>query len=367
MSRQQAMSEGALVKSLFAFMAIFVIGFGGVLWDLRTPSGRAEVTVSYQQADPESEEPPPPRLTALASTMRDIAAESNVAVTTGRLSFGAETYDAINATFDEQVLFDTNSFQLESNAQRLLTRFTAEVFNRFRRTNLWIEGHTDSTGKWRYNKKLSERRAGAVEAYLVGEGVEPWRIRTRGYSWDRPVASNDTAEGKARNRRVVINLFFPDRDAGEGDERIVDQPEEPGEQPPAEPAAPTAPPGRDPGDGSTEPPGAPLAPPPEEDADSLKHLTYLLLTIAAIAAASLLHLRRPPVETILSSVLVGSIVTLVLGGVMLLIASRSDDFRQMLAGLPWKAVWAYLLACSGFLGAYLTMIELLTKRPYDST
>lgn len=66
-----------------------------------------------------------------------------------------------------------------------------------------LEGHTDSTGSEEYNQELSERRANAVRQVLIDRfGVNPARISARGYGESRPIASNDTREGRAENRRV---------------------------------------------------------------------------------------------------------------------------------------------------------------------
>ena len=71
-----------------------------------------------------------------------------------------------------------------------------------------IKGHTDSKGSDAYNRRLSERRAEAVKAYLVKEAdVAPARIKTRGLGESKPVASNDTEEGRAKNRRVEILIL----------------------------------------------------------------------------------------------------------------------------------------------------------------
>jgi OOP family OmpA-OmpF porin len=69
-----------------------------------------------------------------------------------------------------------------------------------------VEGHTDSVGSDAYNMKLSHRRANAVSDYLASHGIPASRIRTEGYGESRPVASNDTADGRAQNRRVELNV-----------------------------------------------------------------------------------------------------------------------------------------------------------------
>jgi len=67
-----------------------------------------------------------------------------------------------------------------------------------------IEGHTDSVGSETYNLDLSQRRADAVQAFLLHNGVNPAQLTTRGYGKAAPVASNATAEGRQQNRRVEL-------------------------------------------------------------------------------------------------------------------------------------------------------------------
>ncbi|PYE77807.1 outer membrane protein OmpA [Xylophilus ampelinus] len=67
-------------------------------------------------------------------------------------------------------------------------------------------GHTDSVGTDAYNQKLSVRRAEAVKAYLVSKGIESNRVYTEGKGEKQPVADNKTAEGRAKNRRVEIEV-----------------------------------------------------------------------------------------------------------------------------------------------------------------
>ncbi len=67
-----------------------------------------------------------------------------------------------------------------------------------------VEGHTDSVGSDAYNMGLSERRAKAVVAYLTGKGIDAARLSPTGYGESKPAATNDTADGRAKNRRVDL-------------------------------------------------------------------------------------------------------------------------------------------------------------------
>ena len=67
-------------------------------------------------------------------------------------------------------------------------------------------GHTDATGPASYNQALSNRRAEAVKAYLVSKGIESNRIYTEGKGLTQPVADNSTREGRAKNRRVEVEV-----------------------------------------------------------------------------------------------------------------------------------------------------------------
>ncbi|TIV82150.1 MAG: OmpA family protein [Mesorhizobium sp.] len=82
----------------------------------------------------------------------------------------------------------------------------ALVLNKFRQTTVDVFGHTDSTGGDEHNFDLSQRRALAVANYLSGQGVDSRRFAVTGFGETRPVASNATAQGRAQNRRVEIQL-----------------------------------------------------------------------------------------------------------------------------------------------------------------
>jgi outer membrane protein OmpA-like peptidoglycan-associated protein len=82
----------------------------------------------------------------------------------------------------------------------------AIVLNKFNRTFIDINGHTDSTGSLAHNQQLSERRAASVANYIGGRGVDQRRISTMGFGPSQPVASNATPDGRAQNRRVEIQI-----------------------------------------------------------------------------------------------------------------------------------------------------------------
>jgi len=103
------------------------------------------------------------------------------------------------------VLFETGKAYVQPGARDKLARL-ADVLNRYPRTRVQIVGHTDSRGSEESNYELSRRRAKAVADILVENGVSPARIATRGEGESRPVASNETPEGRAKNRRVEIDI-----------------------------------------------------------------------------------------------------------------------------------------------------------------
>ena len=99
--------------------------------------------------------------------------------------------------------FDTDSDRLRPDAAPTLEQIAAAL-----KANAgWmvtVEGHTDSTSTPAHNQDLSTRRAAAVKAYLVAAGIAPARLNAAGFGQDKPVAANDTAIGRAQNRRVEI-------------------------------------------------------------------------------------------------------------------------------------------------------------------
>ncbi|MDH3255259.1 MAG: OmpA family protein [Acidobacteriota bacterium] len=107
--------------------------------------------------------------------------------------------------FDSKVLFAVDSALIGQDGQQRLGQ-VASVLNDFPKTAVVIQGHTDSTGSEEHNQGLSERRATAVRNDLAGRGVAASRMTALGYGEGYPLASNETPDGRARNRRVEILL-----------------------------------------------------------------------------------------------------------------------------------------------------------------
>jgi len=101
------------------------------------------------------------------------------------------------------VLFDTGKSTLKPGAREKLARVSG-ILGAHPDLKLEIEGHTDSVGSDSYNQGLSERRAESVRSYLVSQNIAPQTITTAGFGESRPVAANDTAAGRQRNRRVEL-------------------------------------------------------------------------------------------------------------------------------------------------------------------
>lgn len=106
----------------------------------------------------------------------------------------------------EGTRFAFDSDELTSEAQAILDEQVARL-----KENpgliLRIEGHADNTGPEVYNQDLSERRATAVMDYLVSKEISINRLEAKGYGESHPIASNDTSEGRAKNRRVELHII----------------------------------------------------------------------------------------------------------------------------------------------------------------
>ncbi len=104
------------------------------------------------------------------------------------------------------VNFDFDKSNIRPDARPVLDEATATLKREPDSLIVIVEGHTDSKGSDAYNMKLSQRRADSVRSYLVSHGLSSNRIKTEALGESRPVASNDTAEGRSQNRRVELHV-----------------------------------------------------------------------------------------------------------------------------------------------------------------
>ena len=111
------------------------------------------------------------------------------------------------------VTFATNSADINANFYSVLDQVAATL-GEFNQTVIEVAGHTDSTGSRAYNMTLSERRAGSVVSYLSGRGIARERMIAVGAGPDHPVDTNETAEGRAQNRRVEITIVPVEKKIG---------------------------------------------------------------------------------------------------------------------------------------------------------
>jgi outer membrane protein OmpA-like peptidoglycan-associated protein len=110
----------------------------------------------------------------------------------------------LSETFASDVLFDVDRDELKLEGQQELDHKLANSLAKLQIISVIVDGHTDGTGPETYNLDLSRRRANRVKEYLVGRGVASNLIEVHGYGLAKPIASNATREGRAKNRRVEI-------------------------------------------------------------------------------------------------------------------------------------------------------------------
>ena len=110
----------------------------------------------------------------------------------------------------QEALFDFDSDVLKSenySGLDIVAKFLKDNPN----VSVKVEGHTDNVGSEAYNQNLSERRARSVANYLINRGVNRGQVTTQGFGYSRPVADNDTSEGRAQNRRTDLVFKVADQ------------------------------------------------------------------------------------------------------------------------------------------------------------
>ena len=114
--------------------------------------------------------------------------------------------DRLLVGMTRETAFAVDSDRIEAGFYSTLDKISG-VVNKYGKTQLEIAGHTDSTGSDAYNQGLSERRAQAVQNYLLSSNVYPTRLSATGYGEAQPIAGNETAAQRQRNRRVDITII----------------------------------------------------------------------------------------------------------------------------------------------------------------
>ena len=117
----------------------------------------------------------------------------------------ANGLEAIKVTFDSGILFALNKADLNAASKANLAKFASQMAD-MPETDITIYGHTDNTGSDAVNERLSKQRAQSVLDYLKSCGISEGRMTSEGMSYHMPVASNETAEGRAQNRRVEVYI-----------------------------------------------------------------------------------------------------------------------------------------------------------------
>jgi OOP family OmpA-OmpF porin len=141
--------------------------------------------------------PPPPAPVALPEPEQKMVAESTEPAGTK-----PDRIDTLGTAY-----FEFNSVIIKPDSEKTL-RKVAKNLKSNAKYFIEVDGHTDSKGSEDYNQKLSERRAGSVMRFLVRNGVNPRRIRAKGFGELNPIDDNETEEGRSRNRRVEIKYFL---------------------------------------------------------------------------------------------------------------------------------------------------------------
>lgn len=118
--------------------------------------------------------------------------------------------EGIIVKFDSGILFDFNKSDLKDAAKTNIKSLAASL-NQYPGTDIKVIGHTDNVGSDNYNMSLSEKRAAAVKAYAISQGVPAARLVTLGKGEAEPIADNTTEDGRAKNRRVEVVILANDQ------------------------------------------------------------------------------------------------------------------------------------------------------------
>ncbi len=139
---------------------------------------------------------------AIGNSLDRQAADLQAAIGNNRVSI-VNTGNSLIVTMPQDILFNVDSAELRPDLRADLQAL-ANNLQQYPNSVVQVIGHTDSDGAAAYNQNLSARRANAVAGVLINRGVNPGRVVAIGRGESQPIASNQTAAGKAQNRRVEI-------------------------------------------------------------------------------------------------------------------------------------------------------------------
>ncbi len=185
------------MKSLRLFAGVAMVI--AVLAACNSSKKSSKTTASNRKKDPVAAD-----AALKIGNMLDRLATDLIGATTGKADI-VRTADGINITFQPDFYFESSSERLTADARTVLNDVSG-VLNRYPYTEIFIEGHADSTGNQWNNKKLSETRAKTVALYLKAQGVVAERMAIAGYGATRPIESNALPEGRRKNRRVLVKI-----------------------------------------------------------------------------------------------------------------------------------------------------------------
>ncbi|MGI4827160.1 MAG: OmpA family protein, partial [Janthinobacterium lividum] len=181
-----------------------------------TTDAQAQVDAARAaQAQAEAQRDQALSATAQAQAAADLARQNAAANQETAAALRAKLRAQLNAVLETResarglivnvsgVLFDTGKSTLKTNAKLRLTR-VATILSLYPSLKLQVEGYTDSTGSQELNQKLSEERAQAVADFLTANGVSSTNLTSTGLGESNPVATNATAAGRTKNRRVNL-------------------------------------------------------------------------------------------------------------------------------------------------------------------
>ncbi|MBI3503064.1 MAG: OmpA family protein [Bacteroidetes bacterium] len=156
-------------------------------------SGYSEATVNTH-----------PMMIVMVDTIKKVTATKDTA--TGKMKIDTATSIKTTIAFNN-VLFDFNKSNLKKEFMPELDKAVALLKKNYPQVKFEVAGHTDSKGTEKYNLNLSKRRADAVVNYLASKGISRSRMKVAGYGATKPIASNSTEEGMAKNRRTEIVII----------------------------------------------------------------------------------------------------------------------------------------------------------------